>query len=93
MTDGTHLGVDLSPLPSIVSSMATDQDQQALAKFFASVLTLGVGHAYLAARLTYMTRWGNARRVEREQAARALAVQAERERRYAAIGVVPRDIF
>ena len=86
-------GIDLSLLPSIVSSMATHQDEQALAKFFAAVFTLGLGHAYLAARLTYMTRWGNARRVEQERAARALAVQAERARRYAAIGVVPRDIF
>jgi hypothetical protein len=73
--------------------MATQQDQEAAAKFFVAVFTLGIPHAYLAARLTYMTRWGNARRVERERAARALAVQAERERRYAAIGIVYRDIF
>ena len=65
------------------------QDAEALIQMFTPVFTLGLNHAYFAARLTY----GQTIKVRLERKRAVKAVQAERERRYAAIGVVCRDIF
>jgi hypothetical protein len=69
--------------------MATQQDQEAVAKFFVGVFTLGMNHAYRAARLTY----GRTIKVRIEKKRAVKAVRAERVRRYAALGIVPRDRF
>tara|TARA_Y100001951_G_C11269701_1_gene257937 strand:+ start:479 stop:703 length:225 start_codon:yes stop_codon:yes gene_type:complete len=63
------------------------EDNEALVEAVTTFLTLGLNHAYIAARVTYFARWGTPRRLERERVARVLAVEVERERRYAAIGV------
>lgn len=77
--------LDLSHLPATVSSMK-NKDNEALVEVVMTLTTLGLNHAFIAARVTYFARWGTPRRLERERVARVRAVEAERERRYAAIG-------
>jgi len=69
--------------------MATKQDTDAVAAMFATLATLGGNHAYRAAKATYRRTWG----AERARKAQVRAVEAERARRYAALGITPRDIF
>jgi hypothetical protein len=63
-----------------------NEDNEALARFALAFVTLGGNHAYLAARATYRRTWG----AERTHKANVRVVEADRERRYAAIGVTPR---
>lgn len=63
-----------------------NEDSKALVGFALTFVTLGGNHAYLAARVTYRRTRG----AERARKASVRAVEAERARRYAAIGVTPR---
>ena len=66
-----------------------NEDNEALVAVFTTILTLGMNHAYMAARLTY----GRTIKVRIDKKRAVKAVQAERVRRYAALGIVPRDRF
>lgn len=66
-----------------------NKDNEAVITMLTTVATFGLNHAYLAARVTY----GQTVTVRLDLKRAAKALQTERERRYAAIGCVCRDIF
>ena len=64
-----------------------NEDNEAVMAMLTTVATLGLNHAYMAARLTY----GRTIKVRVEHKRAVKVVQAERVRRYAVLGITSRD--